>query len=200
MFNLKALFTRALLALTLACGAGAALAGPTYHVTLNTAEFDGTVGYLDLLFLAEGSAAPATATFSNFVGNFGAAAVLEGDASGSVGTGVILGNTTGFNDFLQAVNFGGLFSFDVRFDADAGVDGSTLSIALFNEAFDSYLGAAGNLAEFALLPGAADDVRNLAGDIVTISVAADVPEPDAWMLMALGLLLLAYTLRRQAAR
>lgn len=195
MFNLKAIFTRALLALTLSLGAGAALAGPTYHVVLDTTTLDGRSGYLNLVFIGTGDAAPATATSTNFAGNFGAGTLLDGNPGASV----ILDNTGPVNEFLQFVNFGGLFSFDVRFDMGSGDDGTTFGLALINEAFDDYLGGSGNIAEISVQPGVAD-VLTADNTLVSISVAAEVPEPGAWLLMALGLMLMAYTLQRRAAR
>ena len=41
MSNLKSLFSKALLAVALATGAGIASAGPTYHVSLDTTSFSG---------------------------------------------------------------------------------------------------------------------------------------------------------------
>lgn len=69
MLNVKNLFARTLLALTLASGAGMALAAPTtYHVNVDTSSFEGN-GYLDLNFGALGNAEQATAYLSNFTGS-----------------------------------------------------------------------------------------------------------------------------------
>lgn len=78
MFNLKNLFARAMLALMLLTGAGAASAGPTYQVTIDTQGLSG-IGQLDFAFLGLESAGAATAYLSNFSGDFGDF-VLEGDA------------------------------------------------------------------------------------------------------------------------
>lgn len=196
MFNMKTVITRALLALALVMGAGAASAGPTYRVAIDSSDFAGTSGYLDLTFLGLGDAAPALATLSNFMGDFGADAFAEGDAWGDVGTGIVLGNGQGFNAFTQAVNFGGRFSFDVRFmQGDIG-DGTTFGVALINEAFDAYLGADGNLVEIGLMPGTPDLLMALA-PIATINV---VPEPSELLLMLTGLALLGFMVQRRAQR
>jgi hypothetical protein len=49
MFNLKNLFTRALLALMLVSSAGVASAGPICHVTIDTTGLSGS-GVFDFLF------------------------------------------------------------------------------------------------------------------------------------------------------
>jgi hypothetical protein len=196
MTLLKALFSRALLALALVAGSGAALAGPTYHVAVDTSAFAGTTGFLDLTFLGLGSAAPATARLTNLVGNFGAFSNAEGGASGDVAGGVAIANSGGFNDFLQAVNFGDTFSFDVGFDVIGNGDGTTFGVALINEAFDSYLGLAGNIVEIGVQPGAADTVFAAVG-LADVSTASAVPEPADWMLLATGLALMTIALRRR---
>jgi hypothetical protein len=116
--------------------------------------------------------------------------VTEGGASGDVSGAVVIDNSAAFNDFLQSVIFGGMFSFDVRFDVGGG---ATFGVALINEAFDSYLGVNGNIAEIGLQPGAADAVWAAGG----LAAVTAVPEPADWLLMATGLALLGLTLRRR---
>jgi hypothetical protein len=191
MFNMKNLMTRALLALALSFGAGAAMAGPTYHIAIDTADYAGTRGYLDLSVLALGDAAPAFAMLDNFTGNFLGTALVEGSASGDVSSGVLLGNRELVNAFSALVDFGGLFSFDIRFDLDDGAVGSTFSVALFNEAFDDYVGIPGSLLDVALMPGEAPEfVANS-----SLVAAGEVPEPATLASLALGLALMGATLR-----
>lgn len=196
MFNMKALFLRALLALAIAAGAPAALAGPTYKVTLDTSALAGSTGYLDLGLNGPGDAVGA-ARIGNFSGNFvGTTPQLFGDASGDVVNGAILGNDFGFNFFDQLVEFGGIVSFDVRFDALGGPSGLLFSVAFMDETLTSYLGAAGNLLEISLMPGEPDVVDRLV-DGVQLSA---VPEPADWLLLATGLLLIGVTRRLQPGR
>jgi hypothetical protein len=195
MFNLQALTTRALLALALTLGAGAAFAGPTYHVAIDTKALTATSGFFDLEFNSPGTAELATATLFNFAGNFRGLPQADGGASGDLGNSVVIDNSSSFNAFLQPATFGGLFSFDVRFDVAASGDGSTFGVALFDEGF-AYLGADGYVVQINLVPGEADVVAAVGG-VATVSA---VPEPADWLLMATGLALLGVTVRRRGAR
>lgn len=197
MFNLKNLFARALLALMLATGAAAASAGPIYHVTIDTQGMTGT-GFFDFLLLGDAStAAPATFTLSNFTGLYGLG-VTDGDASGNVGSNVIMGNADGYAHLLQAVTLGGVFGFNLEFAVGLEGDASVLGIALINEAMDAYLGMDGDLAQFELAPsGLVISPDNV---FVSISPVSEVPEPAAMALLALGLMILGWTMRQRGMR
>lgn len=194
MFKLKALFTNALFALALACGAGAAVAGPTYQVTVNTAAFAGTNGYLDFTFNALGTAAPATAILSNLTGVLGPDVLTQGQVAGVPPGPVMFGNDLGFNELLQGVTFGGLFTFDLSFSAEDGIAGSLFGIALVNDSLSDYVGLPGNIVEILLQPGDATIV-NAAGDFAGVNV---VPEPSDILLMLTGLALAGWITRRKA--
>lgn len=193
MFNLKNLFTHALLALMLLTGAGAASAGPTYRVTVNTTTLSGS-GVLDFQFWADGATAgPATATLSNFSGNY-AGSQLFGDASGSVATGFAFDNANGFAQVQQSINLGGMFGFDLNFDLASVGDGSVFTFALLNGPMDAYLGFEGDLATFELIPGSAIVVSENSA-LTDIALAAEVPEPATLASLALGLALMGGSLR-----
>lgn len=197
MMDFRTLFLRALLAFSIAVGAPAALAGPMYRVSVDTSAWAGSTGFLSLGFNGGGDTMDSVARATGFAGDFLAESRAEGDVRGDVNSGVTFGTTTGYNFFDQAVNFGGLFSFDVSIDSGSGLFGSLFSVALFNEAFDSYLGADGDLLTIDAIPGEPTTVTVFNGDLIEV---AEVPEPGAWLLLALGLFLLGATRRLQQRR
>ncbi|WP_020653530.1 NF038129 family PEP-CTERM protein [Massilia niastensis] len=196
MFNIQALFLRALLALAIASGAPAALAGPIYRVSVDTSAFAGSTGFLDLGLNGRGDVA-GFAHVDNFTGDFLAGSLTLGGASGDIVNGVKLRNTEEWNFFDQQVNFGGLFSFDVRIEVPEGEHGLLFSVALFNDAMDAYLGAADNLFTIDVAPGLPAVVEVVARDLVNHT---EIPEPSDWLLLATGLLLIGSTRRFQLRR
>ena len=196
MFNIKKLLSQAVLALAMAAGAGAALAGPTYHVTLDTSALGQPAGYIDFTFLGLDFAAPATATLSNFSGAFGAV-MAAGDASGTIPGTVTIGNSEAWNEMLAEANFGGLFSFDLSFDVAAGAAGTTFGVAFINAAFDDYLGAQGNVFEVNVQPANARAPESYTESVDRRFVSVTkVPEPSDLLLMLTGLGLVGVTARR----
>jgi hypothetical protein len=194
MYILKSFILRAALALGMLCSSGQLLANPVYHVSIDTSALAGRSGYLDFLFLGLGNAAPAHASVTNTSGDFDVSGFLSGDASGSVGSGVLLGNAAGWNEFGQWVHFGDRFRFDVQFDVGMAGAGTDLGIALLDEQF-GYLGSSGNIVTFSVQPGQDDQVsfdRSMA-DVNTNAV----PEPGSVAQFAAGLFLLFGTLRRR---
>jgi hypothetical protein len=191
MFTMKALFVRALLALSLIGAVPAALAGPTYQVTIKTANLPGA-SMLDLQFLGLGGAEPAFAYLSNFSGDLD---VLSLDnAEGSLATGFTIGNDQGLNSVLFQLLSASTIRFDVRFDTGAAGDGTTFSAALLDEFFGN-LGGDFPLLEIALMPGEDDSFRATAG----LADVNAVPEPSDWALVLTGLLLIG-ALRRVQKR
>jgi hypothetical protein len=195
IMKLKAVCAHGLLAFSLFGAVGAASAAPIYHVSLDTHTLSGT-GYLDLTFSTLGNAAAATTTLSNFAGDFRAGSMGQGIVSGDVGSMVTFGNTETFNELLQAVNYGGLFSFDVNFAVAATGDiGTDFGVALTNAALDDYApGTGGNLVVIGLMPGSPDTVsavdRFATVTTTASNTVAAVPEPATAALLAFGLLLL----------
>lgn len=193
MFTMKALFLRAMLALSIALGAPVVLAGPVYHVSVDTSSLSGT-GFLSLSMSGFADSGTTTAKASNFSGNFGAVETAPtGDVSGNIVDGVLLGMADVANYFDQSIIFGGLFSFDVRFDGEPGDAASTFGVALLGDDF-LYVGDFGNLVEINLLSDGTIDVDTLVPDLVS---TAEVPEPGEWLLLATGLMLIGMTRRMQ---
>lgn len=194
---MKALFVRALLALSLLGAIPAALAGPTYQVTINTAKLPASLppaSMLDLQFLALGSAEPAFAYLSNFSGDLDL--VSLDNASGDLASGFTIRNDSGFNSVLFQLLSASTIRFDVRFETGASGDGTTFSAALLDE-FYGNLGLDENdfspLLEIALMPGSDDGLRVTAG----LANVNAVPEPSDWALVLTGLLLIAAMRRVQ---
>lgn len=188
MFNLKNLFTRALLALMLATGAGAALAGPTYQVTIDTEGYEGT-GTIDFVLSGYESSPDATAFLSNFTGDFGSESELI-NASGSLAGGVLLGPRD-FSSFAQSLNLGQRFGFNVRFDIGQAGDPVGFSVGLYSDTLGQYLGELGTLVAIELTPGQPDLVFTDAA----LANVSEVPEPATLASLALGLALMGSTLR-----
>jgi hypothetical protein len=186
MFQVKALFFRALLALSLIGAVPAALAGPTYQVTING---HADARSLDLQFLSNGSAEQAYAYITNLSGDFGA--ILDSaNAVGSLATGFRIGNDTGFNGLWFELLSAGPISFDLRFSQGDLGDGTIFSAALL-DAGNMEIGG-DKLFTISLMPGVADAL-----ELVQPGVGVNaVPEPADWALVATGLLLIG-ALRRQ---
>lgn len=198
MTHFTNLLLRVLLALSIAIGAPAALAGPMYRVSLDTSALAGTTGYLDLGLNGPLDAAPTVARVSNFSGAFLDGGILapSGDVSGDIVNGVVLRNSADFNYFDQLVTFGGLFSFDVSFDLGGGDHGTLFSVGFIDDAYN-FLGAIGNVIELNLVTGQPAQLQLVE---VQFASVAEVPEPGAWLLLASGLFLLVTTQRMRQRR
>ncbi|KQQ88874.1 NF038129 family PEP-CTERM protein [Massilia sp. Leaf139] len=183
MFNLKNLFTRALLALMLVTGAGAALAGPTYHVTINSVGYTGT-GVLDLQFSTFVPSDEASLFLSNFSGDYTG-------ATGELAAGVRVAATDGFGYFAQTLNLGGSFGFDVRFDTGTFDESVGLNVGLFSDELNQWLGQNGAVALILLTPGEAALVEVDAA----FASASEVPEPATLASLMFGLALMGSSLR-----
>ncbi|QYF94005.1 NF038129 family PEP-CTERM protein [Massilia sp. PAMC28688] len=200
MFNFKQFAQQALFALAMACGSAAAVAGPTYQVTIDTSSFAGESGLLDFAF-SNGfvGTVGATATLSNFSGSFG----VEFDRFGSV-SGAIPGMVSMTNDVLisyltQAVTLGGNFGFTVHFGGDFetidDVNESLFSVALYDADMTAMLA---QLVDFTIIPGAngvAASIVISAGDLASVG---EVPEPSQLLLMLSALALAGAVMRRRA--
>jgi hypothetical protein len=200
MFNPKNFLRQCLLAVALLGSSLAAIAGPTYNVSLNTSTLSGT-GKVDFYLAAATSALPLTATVSNFSSNFGAFDLATmGDATVNGGS-LILSNQSFFAFAERAASLGGLLTFDVTFDGaffdTIGSEGGLFSFGLYDAA------GVGSFASFDLNASGLPVVVAVAGfegaSIALADVTA-VPEPSSVLMMMTGLGLVGFTARRRKSR
>ena len=99
-----------------------AFASFSYNVAIDTSSLATTAGALDFQFNpGSNTLGDATATISNFYTDGSLlAAYPTGDVTGTLPTTVVIGNTTGYNDFFQTKTFGSKVSFDLNLSGKAG--------------------------------------------------------------------------------
>jgi hypothetical protein len=188
MTNLKTLFSRALLALSLL--AGAAGASPVYHVALDTNGTGGD-GYMQIDFLGFGTSDVLTATISNLDGAFTGTPLLDNVVQSG---GAYTFSNDAFSEFFQSITLGGTFGFDVTFGG-APTDGGSvgLSVSLMDSLGD-YLSF--QAAQISLVAG---EPAQIAADPAFATVNP-VPEPADWAIVLTGLVLLGAMQRRRFIR
>lgn len=199
MRNLMKRFSLCLFALAL-FASGAAQAFPTYQVKVDTRGLSGTA-LMDFTFLANAGATPATATLSNFSGDFGSLYERSPGVSGSIADGLVLGNEDGGDYLTQYVVLGGWFSFDISFGGafatTEGVDASQFNATLYTEDFSDFVGTAGSFAAFSLLPqvaGVPGGIEVSAAD--GLASVSEVPEPSSLLLVLAALAALGWARSR----
>jgi len=198
MFNINSIFGRCVLALAFLTGSATAVAGPTYHVNVDSARQKTQDGYLILSFLNTSTAAPATARVSNWSGSFLGTGMSYGDdADVSVDFATrMLTLVAGTNGYLFDVNFGGLFGFDVTFDTENVAAETNFGVAL-SDAEGNYAGG-GDVANIVL--GTSGPAQlSVNADYASITPAASaVPEPAELALVLTGLGLMGLMRRRRS--
>lgn len=200
----------AVAALALALSGSYAAADTTLDVAIQTAGFGATSGWLDLQFNPAYLNAPAArVTLTDFAGFDAAADVYtEGQVSGSLASGYVIGNGTFLNDVFHAVSYGSVLSFKVTFAGDANLSGeigqSVFSVTAYGADGATVLGnpppGDGSLATVAWTPGTvagADGSVAIALHSTAIGIAP-VPEPSSWLMMGIGAMLVAGAARRRA--
>ena len=197
MFNFKMFVRQALLAAALAFTGAAALAGPTYLVTINTQDVEAENGLMDFSFYTTADSVGGMVSLSNFSGAFGEEAFRGGTADGAIPGNVTFVNGNTSNYLTQNGTFGGVFSFNVAFSGDyatvAGENATTFTVSLFGPSFSPEFG---NAVSFDLIPAFNNDPADVFVTIdnpdlasATELVAAEVPEPSQLLLMLSALAL-----------
>jgi hypothetical protein len=201
MFNPKSFLRQCLLAVALLGSSLAAIAGPTYNISINTVALNGP-GKVDFYLGAATSALPLTATVSNFSANFGAfgpdtVGNVTFDASGNL----ILSNQGDSAIAERAATFGSMLTFDVTFAGSffdsIGTEGGFFSFGLYDA--DGNISFANFALDASLLP-IVIDVTGFEGATVTLAGATAVPEPSSMLMMMTGLGLVGFTARRRKLR
>jgi hypothetical protein len=188
MTNLKNVFSRALLALSLL--AGAATASPVYHVALDTTGTSGD-GYMQIDFLPFATSEVLTATISGLDGAFTGTPSLDNVVQSG---GSYTFSSDAFSEFFQSITLGGTFGFDVTFGG-APTDGGSigLSVSLLNSVGDYLSFQAAQIS----LVGGEPAVIAVDPGVATVN---PVPEPADWLIVATGLVLLGAMQRRRFIR
>lgn len=190
MFNFKHLLVHLALVASMLGAGGQAAATPIYHVDIDTSSLGSGPAFLGLYFLGLDGGPAAAATVTNLSGALDGAADLTGAVTGDASGAFMFSNANGGGDLVQAIQLGGVFSFDVSFLMNPGNSGTTFGWALFDTTH--YLGVDGDLGHFFLQPDAA------IGNQVVVDLAAGhlsgvtaVMEPSSVALMLVGMLALA---------
>jgi len=196
MFKMTSLLSRCVLALACLGGSAAALAGPTYHVNVNSASQGTGDGYLVLSFLNEDPMPSVTATVTNWTGAFAGTGMAYNNATVDFGshTLTLVGGTNGY---LFDVDFGGMFGFDVSFDTENPAYETNFGVALSD--LDGNYASGGDVASIVLGTGSPVQISANASyaSVTPAAIGADVPEPADWALMMSGLGLMGFALRRR---
>lgn len=191
MNRIKQLFAQLLVAASVLGAAAPAMATPTYQVSIDTAPLGTGQAYLGMYLLGLTGATAATATVSNLAGAFIGPAMLDGSVTGSPPGPFVFSSADGGGDFVQAIQLGGAFKFDVDFMLGAGNVGSTFGWALFDDV--QYLGADGDLGDINLVPDAPAGSRiQLISSGSPMVQVARIPEPPTVALLLLALAVMAF--------
>ena len=162
----------------------------TFRITVDTSSLAGATGYVDFQFNPADLLAPeanaAILGWSGSISLFGAP-TIEGGVIGALPDTISLSNSTAFNDYFQAVEFGENFSFTVQFNGAFAVEpsllGTSFALALYASDATSPLlsnDVSGSLVRFELAAsGVTFDAFSSAAQV------APVPLPAAaWLLLS----------------
>jgi hypothetical protein len=123
----------------------AARAGSVFVFSTDTSSLSGSSGYIDLQYNANAGAGASTATITDFLtnGSLGSAAtiLLTGDASGDLASTVTILNgaldSSGYNDYNEAITFGTYTSFQVTLSDPVGGTANSAFLVSYYASDDS---------------------------------------------------------------
>jgi hypothetical protein len=197
MFNFTTFARKALLAVALVIGSGAALAGPVYQVTIHTQAYSGESGLLDFSLGNYGGSPLAIAQMWNFSGAFSDEFDRTSNVSGDLAGGIAMDNTRASNYWTQGVILGDDFSFNLRFSGDYETADSAWDTLFAVVLYDA------SLTQMWAIPAQIDLVPAFNGAPLAELVQADadtdisvVPEPSQLLLVLSALALAGLALRR----
>jgi hypothetical protein len=193
---MKRTIIRLLVIAVIMFAATSAFADYSYNFDVNTSSLSGTNGYLDLQFSPGSYSGTASAVVSNFSSDAALnSVIITGDVTGALPGTITLNNTTGFNDYYQAVTFGNNVHFSLNLSGAA------------DNAFGLFF-----FANDGSTPLLTSDMTNGAAATVTLTptgtvltnnsaqtLASPTPIPAAAWLFGSGLMGLAGVRRRMAA-
>ena len=183
----------------------AARAGSIFVFTTNTSSLSGS-GYIDLQYNGNAGAGASTATITGFStnGSLGGPATISlvGDASGNLASAVTILNgvlnSSGYNDYNQAISFGAFATFQVTLSDPVG--GTVTDTSAF---IVSYYGSDDETALLSTDPSGASALLTVEpnGTVLVQTYQASgggydttlgsVPEPSPPLTLLAGLVLLA---------
>lgn len=193
MINTKRTFFKLIGAIGFCLLSNLTLATPL-HITLDTSNFSGT-GWLDLQFNPGLVGSPtATASLSHFSGTIdnNLTAYIDGDVTGTLPGNLLFTNSSSFNDVFQPILMGGSFSFDLLLESILQPSNSStiFSLALYGADMSTALGKADPFTNSLLTFELASELTTNINDTLLVKITK-VPEPQAWLLLLLGIALIA---------
>ncbi len=198
MFNFTTLVRKALLATALVICSGAALAGPTYLVTLHTQAYSGESGLLDFGMGSTADAPSVLAQMWNFSGAFSDEFDRSSSVEGDLVNGIFMTNSRASNYLTQAVVLGDDLSFNINFSGDYETMDSPSGISFAVVLYDAAMSEMWDIAvQFDLVPAFNGDAVGVFVDAnANLAEVAVVPEPSQLLLMLSALALAGLALRR----
>jgi hypothetical protein len=176
--------------------ATSAFADYSYNFDVNTSSVMGQTGYIELQFNPGISSGSASAVITNFTsdGTFGGAPAVTGAVTGALPTTVTINNTTGWNDYYQAITFGNGVQFSLNL---AGSPDNSFGLSFYGSDGVTPL-LTSDPSGFATTIDMNANSAAINNNSSQVSVAA-TPIPAAAWLFGSGLMGLAGIRRRMAA-